>query len=63
MRVTKTQDQPIIIFEQIRRKRENRIIQLDSRFLDFKVNEKCFNLFLIPFSLSIENVLENMQMG
>jgi len=37
-------------------------IQFDSRFLDFKANEKLFNLFSIPFSLSVEDVPENMQM-
>jgi len=36
--------------------------QFDSRFLDFKANEQFFNLFSIPFSLSVENVPENMQM-
>jgi len=37
-------------------------IQFDSRFLDFKANEKLFNLLSIPFSLSVEDVPENMQM-
>jgi len=32
------------------------------RFLDFKSNEIFFNLFSIPFSLSVEEVTENMQM-
>jgi len=37
-------------------------LQFDLRFSDFKANEKYFNLFSIPFSLSIEDVPENMQM-
>jgi hypothetical protein len=36
-------------------------IQFDSRFLDFKANENFFNLFSIPFSLSVEDVPENIQ--
>jgi 17beta-estradiol 17-dehydrogenase/3beta-hydroxysteroid 3-dehydrogenase/mitotic-spindle organizing protein 1 len=37
-------------------------IQFDSRSLDFKANEKLFNLFSIQFSLSVEDFPENMQM-
>lgn len=37
-------------------------VQFDSSFLDFKANEKLFYLFLIPFSFSVEDVPENMQM-
>jgi len=36
--------------------------QFGSRFLNFKANEKFFNLFSIPFSLLVEYVPENMQM-
>lgn len=36
--------------------------EFSSRFSDFKANEKLFNLFSIPFSLSIEDVPKEMQM-
>jgi len=34
----------------------------DSTVLDFKVNEKLFNLFSIPILLLVEDVPGNMQM-
>lgn len=38
-------------------------LKFHSKFLDFKANENLFNLFPIPFSLSVEDVSQNnMQM-
>jgi hypothetical protein len=37
-------------------------LQFNSMFLDFKVNENFFNLFSIPFSLSVKDIPDNMQM-
>jgi len=34
-------------------------LKFHSKFLVFKPNEKLFNLFSIPISLSVEDVLEN----
>lgn len=35
--------------------------EFHSRFLNFSANEKLFNLFSIPFSLSVENIPQNIQ--
>jgi hypothetical protein len=45
----------------IRRSNFKLKFQFDSRFLDFKANEKFFNLSLISFSLSIDDFPENMK--
>lgn len=36
--------------------------QFDSRFIDFRKNEQCLNLFARPFSVSVEDAPEEIQM-